>query len=148
MSKNSEGRIQIQQQNFNELEPFGYQLVLDLYGCKPGACDDLTLCYNFLDEIVDFIGMSKQAPPDIFKTDDKLWPDKAGLSGWVPLAESSIVIHTLSVKNFITIDVYSCKKFDNEKVKEFVTRFFHPKKIEEHFIHRGKNYHNHLAHQF
>ena len=148
MNKSSEGRIQLRQQNFNELEPFGYQLVLDLYGCAPGACDDLSLCYNFLDEIVDFIGMSKQAPPDIFKTDDKLWPDKAGLSGWVPLVESSIVIHTLSVKNFITIDVYSCKKFDNEKVKAFVTKFFHPKNIEEHFIHRGKSYHNPKAHEF
>ena len=30
---------------------FGYELLLDLYECKPGVCDDLTLCYNFLDEI-------------------------------------------------------------------------------------------------
>jgi S-adenosylmethionine decarboxylase len=111
-----------------------------LYGCKGGVCDDLALCYQFLEEIVDFIKMEKQAPPDIFKTDSRRWPDKAGLSGWVPLAESSIVIHTLSAKNFITIDVYSCKKFDNENVKQFVTRFFHPQKIEEHFIHRGKSY--------
>jgi len=129
-----------QKQKFDDIEPFGYQLVLDLYGCKDGVCDDLAVCYQFLDEIVDFIKMKKQAPPDIFKTDDKLWPDKAGLSGWVPLVESSIVIHTLSVKNFISIDVYSCKKFDNEKVKGFVTRFFNPQRIEEHFIHRGRNY--------
>ena len=30
---------------------FGYQLLLDLYGCKQGVCDDLALCYQFLDEI-------------------------------------------------------------------------------------------------
>jgi len=133
---------QLQKKQFNEIEPFGYQLVLDLYGCKEGVCDDLNLCYQFLDEIVPFIKMEKQAPPDIFRTDSGRWPDKAGLSGWVPLAESSIVIHTMSVKNFITVDIYSCKKFDNEKVKGFVKRFFYPKQIEEHFIHRGKNYHN------
>ena len=48
---------------------FGYELLLDLYDCKPGVCDDLTLCYNFLDEIVGFLGMEKQAPPAIFRSD-------------------------------------------------------------------------------
>jgi len=28
---------------------FGYELLLDLYDCKPGVCDDLALCYKFLD---------------------------------------------------------------------------------------------------
>ena len=39
--------------------------------------------------------MEKQAPPSIFRSDATRFPDKAGLSGWVPLIESSIVIHTL-----------------------------------------------------
>ena len=38
---------------------FGYELLLDLYECKPGVCDDLTLCYNFLDEIVGFLRHGK-----------------------------------------------------------------------------------------
>ena len=75
---------------------FGYELLLDLYDCRQGVCDDLTLCYQFLDEIVDYLGMEKQGPPSIFRTDELRFPDKAGLSGWVPLVESSIVIHTLS----------------------------------------------------
>jgi len=49
---------------------FGFELLLDLYDCRPGACDDLTLCYQFLDEIVDYLGMEKQAPPNIFRTPD------------------------------------------------------------------------------
>ena len=59
---------------------FGFQLLLDLYDCRPGTCDDLTLCYQFLDEIVDYLGMEKQAPPNIFRTDALRFPDKAGLS--------------------------------------------------------------------
>ena len=82
---------------------FGYQLLLDLYGCKPGVCDDLSLCYQFLDDMVTELGMEKQAPPNIFRSDEKRFPDKAGLSGWAPLIESSIVIHTLTPKNFISI---------------------------------------------
>ena len=99
---------------------FGYQLLLDLYGCKEGVCDDLSLCYQFLDEIVEELGMEKQAPPNIFRSDETRFPDKAGLSGWVPLIESSTVIHTLSPKNFMTIDIYCCKNFDLQKAKDIM----------------------------
>lgn len=119
---------------------FGYELLLDLYDCKPGACDDLALCYRFLDEIVEYLGMEKQAPPNIFYTDATRFPDKAGLSGWAPLVESSIVIHTLTPKNFISVDVYCCKKFDINKAKSFVRRFFSPKRMDEQFILRGIDY--------
>lgn len=119
---------------------FGYELLLDLYDCKPGVCDDLALCYKFLDEFVDYLGMEKQSPPSIFYTDAKRFPDKAGLSGWAPLVESSIVIHTLTPKNFISIDVYCCKKFSIEKAKAFVTRFFSPKRLDAQFVLRGTDY--------
>ena len=120
--------------------PFGFQLLLDLYDCRPGACDDLTLCYKFLDEIVGYLGMEKQAPPNIFRTPDENFPDKAGLSGWAPLVESSVVIHTLTPKNFISIDVYCCKEFDINKAKQFVRRFFSPKRMDEQYIFRGIDY--------
>jgi len=131
------------QRKTQEIKPelaFGYQLLLDLYDCKEGVCDDLALCYRFLDEITDHLGMEKQAPPDIFFTDAKRFPDKAGLSGWVPLVESSVVIHTLSKKNFISVDIYCCKKFDIEKARSFVNHFFAPKVVEEQFVLRGANY--------
>ena len=119
---------------------FGYQLLLDLYGCKEGVCDDLSLCYQFLDEIVERLGMEKQAPPNIFRSDEVRFPDKAGLSGWVPLIESSTVIHTLSPKNFITIDIYCCKYFDLQKAKDVCRRYFAPKKMDEQYIERGLDY--------
>jgi len=121
-------------------EVFGYELLLDLYDCKPGACDDLALCYKFLDEIVPYLGMEKQAPPDIFYTDAVRFPDKAGLSGWAPLVESSIVIHTLTVKNFISVDIYCCKEFDVDKAKMFVQNVFSPKRMDAHFLLRGIDY--------
>jgi S-adenosylmethionine/arginine decarboxylase-like enzyme len=119
---------------------FGFQLLLDLYDCRPGVCDDLGLCYQFLDEIVPALGMEKQAPPSIFRSDDIRFPDKAGLSGWVPLIESSIVIHTLSVKNFISIDVYCCRHFDEKMAKQFCDQFFAPQRITAQFLERGHDY--------
>lgn len=119
---------------------FGFQLLLDFYDCKPGTCDDLDLCYEFLDRIVDDLGMKKQAPPDVFRSDQKLYPEKAGLSGWVPLIESSVVIHTLSKRNFITIDIYSCRCFDPKQAEKFCKKYFKPKKVEHQFVERGMNY--------
>ena len=121
---------------------FGYEFLLDLYDCKPGVCDDLNLCYRFLDTIVPKLGMEKQAPPNIFFTDARRFPDKAGLSGWVPLVESSVVIHTLSPKNFITVDVYCCKYFDKQKALDLCQRYFIPSKIGKQFLLRGIDYYN------
>jgi len=119
---------------------FGYQLLLDLYDCKEGVCDDITLNYQFLDQIVVELDMEKQAPPNVFRSDEKRFPDKAGLSGWVPLIESSIVIHTLSPKNYISIDIYCCKCFDVKKAKDVCKKFFSPQRMDEQYIQRGLDY--------
>jgi len=120
--------------------PFGFQLLLDLYECKPGACDDLGLCYDFLEELVRVLKVEPQSPPFIFRTDGKRFPDKAGLSGWIPLVESGVQIHTLTPKDFISIDIYSCRPFDVESLKAFVQSTFSPRRIDEQFLERGLDY--------
>lgn len=119
---------------------FGHELLLDCYDCKKWVCGDLEHCYSFLDKMVDAINMRKQAPPQVFRTDHKLFPDKAGLSGWVALVESSIVIHTLSRKNFISIDIYTCGKLDPKQAVNFVKKYFKPKRIEKQYLKRGIHY--------
>ena len=123
-----------------QLAPFGFQLLLDLYACKKGACDNLALCYHFLEDIIGVLNVEPQSPPFIFHTDGKRYPDKAGLSGWVPLVESGVQIHTLTPKDFISIDVYSCRQFDVEAVKAFVRSRFTPKRMDCHFLERGIDY--------
>ena len=121
--------------------PFGYQLLLDLYECKKGAADDLGRCYNFLEGLVEILKVESQSPPFIFRTDAKRYPDKAGLSGWIPLVESGIQIHTLTEKDFICIDIYSCRRFNTDPIKDFVRHTFAPKRIDDQFIERGVDYH-------
>jgi len=120
--------------------PFGHLMTLDLYGCKEGVCDDLDLCYQFLEDLVFKLKMNKQSPPFIFRSDATKYPDKAGLSGWVPLIQSGIQIHTLVPKNFISIDIYSCGLFSAENIKEFVQRYFGCKEVEQNYIARGVKY--------
>ncbi len=133
-------RKSVRKKNNSKDKVFGFQLLLDFYECKEGVCDDLDLCYKFLDEIVDKLGMEKQAPPSIFRSDEERYPDKAGLSGWVPLIESSVVMHTLSKKKFITIDIYTCGYFDPKMARKFCEEYFSPKKVDSHFIERGTDY--------
>lgn len=124
----------------NTKKPFGHLLTLDLYGCKKDTCDDLSLCYKFLEDLVIKLKMSKQSPPFIFKSDDVMYPEKAGLSGWIPIIESGIQIHTLTQKNFISIDIYSCGDFSSENIVDFVKDYFDCKEVEMHYIERGVKY--------
>lgn len=119
---------------------FGYHLILDLYNCDPKAVGSLEICYNFLDTMPEIIGTHKQSPPYIIYTDKEKYPDKAGLSGWIPIVESGISIHTLTLTNFVSIDVYSCKKFNIKKIKRFTIKIFKPIKIEEKLFFRGEDY--------
>jgi S-adenosylmethionine/arginine decarboxylase-like enzyme len=130
---------------------FGKELFLDLYFCDPKTVNDLRLCYDFLDKAVDLLGVAKQAPPFIFQSPTQYikngkivdCSNKAGLSGFVPLIESSVVIHTLVPKNFVTIDFYTCGNLDTpmiDKMVDFAKRTFNPKKLDIKIIRRGENY--------
>lgn len=125
------------------MKPFGYELLLDLYDCDPKTVNDLRICYNFLENAIGVLGVHKQSPPFIFQSPEEGFEDKAGLSGWIPLIESGIQLHTLTVKNFISIDYYTCSTIDDDiktKLIEFAKNTFHPKHIESQFLLRGKKY--------
>lgn len=119
---------------------FGYHLILDLYNCDPKTVADLGLCYYYLDTLPGIMGTHKQSTPFIVVTDEKKYPDKAGLSGWIPIVESGVSIHTIVPTSFISIDVYSCKRFNQKEIKRFTEKIFKPKKIEEKFFLRGESY--------
>ena len=119
---------------------FGYHMIMDCYGCNHEAVDSIGVCYNYLDQLTHIMKVHKQSPPFVVYTDPVKYPDKAGISGWVPIVESGISIHTLTPTNFISIDVYSCKKYSHEKVRNFTKKIFRPKEIEEKYFLRGEKY--------
>lgn len=119
---------------------FGYHLMLDMYQCTGSSVSSLGDCYDFLEKLCDLLKMTKQSPPFLFQSDEVIFPDKAGLSGWLPLIESGIQIHTLSKVSFVSLDVYSCKKFDSKKVIEASQDVFIPKYIENQFVLRGSSF--------
>jgi len=133
---------------YAETKPFGKSLLIDAYGCRNlKDLDDIDKAYNFLNELTEAIGMTKQSEPVVVRTDETKWPDKRGLSGAIFLVESSIVIHTISTpdKRFVTVDCYSCRFFDKEIVKKMIKKYFHPKMFsKEQFLDRGIEYNSYI----
>jgi S-adenosylmethionine/arginine decarboxylase-like enzyme len=122
--------------------PFGYEMLCDCYGCAQETLDDINLCYSFLEEAVHTLGVSKQSQPHVFRSPDA-FVDKAGISGWVPLIESAIVIHTIIPKKFVAIDYFTCSIIDTKmkrKLRQLAERFFRPGKVETHLLKRGLKY--------
>lgn len=119
-------------------DAWGFQLIIDCFGCSPDVCCDLNKGYEFLDKICIYLKMTKQTQPYIFKTCETTFPGKPGYSGWVPIIESGIQIHTSSNNRFISIDVYSCHTFDQAMVEDFIKMWFNPEYIESVLLYRGK----------
>ena len=127
-----------------EKKPFGYSYFLDMYNTATGTADNMELVYRFLERLVDEIGMTRMTPPIVIHgpTDhgEEIYADKYGVSGWVGLIESGIQIHSMEPKRFITLDVYSCNKFDSEIIYNYAKECFGFGDSEQHYFVRGKKY--------
>jgi S-adenosylmethionine/arginine decarboxylase-like enzyme len=123
-----------------EATAFGRSLHADFYGVSKELCDDLGFCYDLLDRLTQRMGMHKQSPPFIFRSPDGEFPEKAGLSGWVPLIESGISIHTLTVTGFVSIDLYTCGALDVPAALDFLCDELGSRDFEHHYIVRGAAY--------
>ena len=125
-------------------KPFGYSYLLDMYGVKPGLCDDIELHYRFLEDLVVLIGMTPMAPPIVIhgprRDGIELYPLKSGVSAIQFLIESSIVQHSIEPTHFSSLDVYSCAKFDPKEVFKFAQKTWKFSRFEENFVPRGISY--------
>jgi len=118
---------------------FGVHLMLDLSGCKRDRLVGQEFVYNILDKLPELVGMTKMMLPNVVK-----WLDKGatvpGISGFVMIAESHISIHTFPEKNYVFIDVFSCKSFDSEKATKHLVDVFQPSKVKKNEMKRGLDF--------
>jgi len=118
---------------------FGPHLMLDGYGCARAKLEDLNLVYRILDELPARIRMTKIMPPYVFKYSG-LKPEDWGLSGFVLIAESHISIHTFPEKQFVSVDIFSCKDFDATFAADYFKTAFHMVKVETNVLDRGTEF--------
>ena len=80
--------------------------------------------------------MTKIMPPYVFRYDTGKKPEDWGISGFVLIAESHISIHTFPDKNYLSLDIFSCKEYSIDTVKEIVSDYFSPDAIKTTYLTR------------
>ena len=98
-------------------------LVIDGYGGDVDKMWDQDLIRSFLDQFPAKLAMTPITEPKVLEyIGDK--PDDVGVSGFVIIAESHISIHTFPKREYVNVDIFSCKGFDDLYALEEVKLLF------------------------
>ena len=117
---------------------FGPHLMLDCYGCEESKLRDVDFILKFLNDLPYLIGMHKITEPYAFSySGNQKSFDRGGISAVVLITESHISIHTFPSYGYMTIEIFSCKDFDEQKTIDFIVKTFKVKKFEKKFLNRG-----------
>jgi len=115
---------------------FGQHLMVDGYGGNRRKLASLDLVYQFLDSYPGEIDMKKIMPPYVFKYYG-VKPEDWGVSGVVLIAESHISIHTFPEKDYLSVDIFSCREFNIEQAASHIKELFELDKMEINLLDRG-----------
>ena len=120
---------------------FGEHLTLDGYGGDFDKLNNKEIVLYCLKDLPNMLGMHILAGPEVYKASGNGKKDPGGWSGFVVIAESHISIHTFPARNFVSIDVYTCKNgLDPNHIVNYFVQQFDLKDTEMNFIQRGKKY--------
>ena len=118
---------------------FGQHLTIDASKCNGKKLTDQSFVYDVLNQLPNKIGMTKMTLPHVVK-----WMDPGatveGISGFVMIAESHISVHTFPEKDYVFMDVFSCRSFDVEKAFRLLANAFEAKKVLKKVVKRGKDF--------
>ncbi len=121
------------------MREFGQHLTIDASKCNKRKLIDQSFVYDILNNLPAKLNMTKMTLPHVVK-----WLDRGatvdGISGFVMIAESHISIHTFPEKDYIFMDVFSCKSFDAEKAAKLLVNAFGAKKFAKKVITRGTGF--------
>ena len=116
-------------------------LIIDGFGANRKMLESEDIIYDLLDRYPSQIGMTKVAPPQVYKYVGSE-PEDWGISGFVLIAESHISIHTFPDRCYVNIDIFSCKDFDSEYAIQELKAIFEFDEIQKYLLNRGLEYSN------
>ena len=111
---------------------WGYHLILDCAGCR--NIRDRSQIYTFVKDLVERIDMVAVGEPII----EYCLPgeDNCGYSLMQMITTSNICAHFVEEDNTAYFDVFSCKEFDIQIVKDTVEQYFECSSIKVTFLTR------------
>lgn len=104
------------------LDVWGIASSIDIYECDPAKIRDAEYIKKFVVELCDLIEMKRFGDTQVvhFGEDEKV----EGFS-MVQLIETSLIsAHFANLTNATYLDVFSCKAYDPEVVREFSQKYF------------------------
>ena len=110
-------------------------LVVDAFVADGRRLGDVAAIFDLLDTLPERIGMTKIAPPYVFRYSG-VKPEDWGVTGVVIIAESHISIHTFAEHKRFHLDVFSCKPFDVDMVRERIGELFGVTDLTAAVVHR------------
>lgn len=120
-------------------------LLVDGYTSDNDLLKDANKISSLLNIVPSQISMTKISDPVVTKYVDGSKPTDWGLSGFVLIAESHISIHTFPERNYVNVDVFSCKEFDYIRSAEKIAEVFGLFEYCLTLVHRGIEYLNQPA---
>ena len=111
-------------------------LLIDGYGGDREKMWDTDLVRRFLSDYPSALGMTKLCEPQVLTCNGPRAED-AGVSGFVIIAESHISIHTFPNRDYVNIDVFSCRSFDNQLVLKDAKELFSLSEVRTWVLDRG-----------
>lgn len=123
-----------------QIEPYGFELILDLHGCNSDTFNRSHLD-DFFAQLCDLIDMEKC---EVHFWDDvgvpieeqQTSPQTKGTSAVCFILTSTIVVHTLDFLEAVYVNIFSCKSFDPDVAQEFTKKWFDAKSCEPTFLAR------------
>ena len=108
------------------LRTWGKHLILDAGGCSPKMIRNEVVVASFAKSLVKRIDMVPYGEPQVVMFGSG---NKKGYTLVQLIETSNITAHFVEENNSMYLDVFSCKDFDPEVVKEAVHEYFDAKKF-------------------
>lgn len=116
--------------------PFGWHLMLNLYGCNPKLIADKKAVAKFASELCQLIKMKAFGNP-IVKKFGKPGTVAEGLTLVQLIETSAITAHFSDSTQSIYLDLFSCRLFNPKTVENFTKKYFQAQNSKIYFTERG-----------
>jgi S-adenosylmethionine decarboxylase len=111
-------------------------LVIDGFQGDISKMWDMELVREFLTEYPAQLGMTRITDPNVLEYNAPE-PQDSGVSGFVIIAESHISIHTFPRRNYVNIDMFSCREFDHQRALAAAESLFDLQEVKTWLLDRG-----------
>ena len=111
-------------------------LAIDGYRGDISKMWDVERVRDFLIECPGSLGMTRITEPKVLEYKAPKAED-SGVSGFVIIAESHISIHTFPHRNYVNIDIFSCRPFDQSRATADAKALFDLEEVKTWNLDRG-----------